>query len=228
VRPSGTVAPIGSNLFLAGTSGRIIGNVIRDSRSGQNLRSHLTYVEILYNQILRASEYDLDFTHNYKNESSTSRIVFIGNTLVRSTTATNFEQCFLFGTEVSATGRPAQTLYVYNNTFILVSVRNRLLRGINERMGTVQMTFVNNVIHTTSAATAAGPGVVVDNATGALMTGTNNWATLGMILIPTRPCSAGTRAPTPSSRRPPTGPRARDRPCSTSPRRRPRTSTRWG
>lgn len=182
---TGTAAPIGSNLFLAGTSGRLIGNVVRDSRSGQNLRSHLTYAEILYNQFLRASEYDLDFTHNYKNESNTSRIVFIGNTLVRSATATNFEQCFLFGTEMSATGRPAQTLYVYNNTFILVSVRNRLLRGINERMGTVQMTFVNNVIHTTSAATAAGPGVVVDNATGTLMTGTNNWATLGMILIPT-------------------------------------------
>jgi hypothetical protein len=177
---TGAVSPAGHNIFLAGISTRIVGNVVRDSRGGQNVRVHMGHAFIAYNHILRGGSYDIDVEHNYKNESLTSRIIILANVIQRSATASNPSESVAFGIDGSAAGRPDTAIYFYSNTVLLAAATNRLLNGIGPTRGTVRLFFYNNLVNSP----IAGGGLTLNTATDALVEGATNFVRTG-IFVPT-------------------------------------------
>ncbi len=178
---TGTVATTaGHNIFVSGITARIVGNVIRDSRGGQNVRMHMNHAFLAYNHILRGGSYDIDVEHNYKNESPTSRIIILANVIERSVTATNPSESVVFGIDGTAPGRPDTAIYFYSNTVLLASSTNRLLNGLGPSRGTVRLFFYNNLVNSP----VAGGGLTLNTATDSVIEGSNNFTRTG-IFVPT-------------------------------------------
>ncbi len=168
----------GHNVFLAGLTSRIVGNVIRDSNGGQNVRVHMNHSFIAYNHILRGGAYDIDIEHNYKNESPVSRIILLSNVIQRSPTATNPSESIVFGIDSSAAGTPNTAVYMYSNTVLLAASTNRLLNGIGPSRGTIRMYFYNNLVNSP----VAGGGISLNPATDPLIEGSTNFARMGVFV----------------------------------------------
>ena len=165
----------GHNLFLAGDTARVQGCSIRDSRGGENVRLHMNHAQLLYNEILRGGSYDIDISHNYKNERPTSRIIIIGNIVQRSAMASNPGESIVFGIDASARGTPDTQIFFYNNNFSLVAGTNRLLNGQGPMRGMIRAFFYNNVVYG-----PGGAGITDSAATDALVTGATNWVRTGI------------------------------------------------
>jgi MYXO-CTERM domain-containing protein len=168
----------GHNIFLAGLTSRIVGNIVRDSNGGQNVRVHMNHSFIAYNHILRGGSYDIDIEHNYKNESPVSRIILLSNVIQRSPTATNPSESIVFGIDSSAPGTPDTRVYMYSNTVLLASSTNRLLNGIGPSRGMVRLFFYNNLVNSP----VAGGGITLNAATDGVIEGATNFARTGVFI----------------------------------------------
>lgn len=169
----------GHNFYLVGDRARLSGNSIRDARGGQNLRLRLRYAEVTYNEILRGGSYDIDLLLDDDAEVGDSRTVMIGNVLMRSTTATNAEQCVVFGAEMPAVPLRAASLYMAYNTVILRDRQNTVVRAVGAATA-VTATLFDNVVHLFPVEGGGATRVAFDTGSEASLRGANNWVTEGI------------------------------------------------
>lgn len=169
----------GHNLFLVGDRARLSGNSIRDARGGQNLRLRLRYAEVTYNEILRGGSYDVDLLLDDDAEGGDSRTVMIGNVLMRAPTATNAEQCVVFGADMPAVPLRSASLYMAYNTVILRDRQNTVVRAVGAA-GAVSAVMAGNVVHLFPVEGGGETRVAFDAATASALTGSNNWVTEGI------------------------------------------------
>ena len=164
------------NLYMTGDAIRLQGNYIHDSVGGQNVKLRVHTIELLYNLIANEGNYAIDFEQAGNTTSANANAIMIGNVVVRNPNAVNHGQTIVFGDDNPGAGVARNgNLYAINNTFVLTQANTGFLHMLNPAPGS-QAFFYNNVFH----ATASGAKLAFDNATNALMSGSNNWVTTGI------------------------------------------------
>jgi hypothetical protein len=164
------------NLYLTGDYVRLQGNHIHDSVGGQNVKLRVHTIELLYNLIANEGNYAIDFEQAGNTNAPDANAVMIGNVVVRNPNAQNHGQTIVFGNDnPSGTAVRNGNLYAINNTFVFTQPNTGFLHMLNPAPGS-RAFFFDNVFH----ATASGAKLPFDNASDALMSGSNNWTTTGI------------------------------------------------
>jgi hypothetical protein len=164
------------NLYLGNDTVHLVGNYIHDSNGGQNVKMRVRYIDIRYNFIANAGNYEIDLVQAPPLTSQpNAHAVMIGNVVLRNPNAANHSQTIVFGTDNPNEAARNGNFYAINNTFVLTDSHNQLVHAIAPAQGST-IHFVNNIIHTT----VSGPVVAADPTTDGIFDGTNNWVSTGV------------------------------------------------
>ncbi len=172
------------NLYLQGEIVRLVGNHIHDSRGGQNIKLRTRYVEIAYNLVENAGNYEIDLIQGPYTSEANANALLVGNVIVRAATADNNSQTILFGTDNPNDTTPSRNgaLYAINNTFVMRNASNRLFNVLTSTPAPAptHVYLYNNIVH----ATVAGTQLTFSAATAALVSGDHNFITTGVGGVP--------------------------------------------
>src|SRR6185503_13576606 len=166
------------NLYLQGEIVRLVGNHIHDSRGGQNVKLRTRYVEIAYNLIENAGNYEIDLIQGPNTSEPNANALLVGNVIVRAASADNNSQTILFGTDNASQTSRNGALYAINNTFVLRNASNRLFHVLTSTPApaATHVYLYNNIVH----ATVAGTQLTSDATSAAFTSGDHNFITTGI------------------------------------------------
>jgi hypothetical protein len=163
------------NFYMQNDTVHLIGNYIHDSNGGQNVKMRARYVELFYNYIANAGNYEIDLIQGPLTGNANANVAMVGNIVVRNPNAANDGQTIVWGSDNPAQAGRNGSLYAINNTFVMTAGTNRLFNAISPPSSS-RINLINNIIHASTTGTAVGSGAGTD----AIIVGTNNWVTTGI------------------------------------------------
>jgi hypothetical protein len=163
------------NLYIYGGTFTLRYSWVHDPLQGQNFHIRAQSSTLEYNWFARAASYegDLMTDDDYSGGSTfTQTMVFRGNVVLEGTTQQNTGQIIAMYNDTGASGLTLKTHVLYN-TFVGTGSKAAFVH-VSNADGTPMVTAIeDNVI------AGAAEAALVEDATHATVSGTNNWMTTG-------------------------------------------------